>query len=151
MFLKRASDAELWCFLLSTPEQTFTQPFIQVLIKDNIKVPCHWPLCAGNSPVTGEFPAEKISIWWRHRGPDFNDAGPLLLHGADPPQLQLFSSLRHCNGMGGTAVTVVLLALATSILTGEIWWILIWDCEITLCVTLQWIRIYVFINDELVS
>ena len=30
-------------------------------------------LCAGNSPVTGEFPvqmasnAEKISIWWRHR------------------------------------------------------------------------------------
>ena len=30
-------------------------------------------LCAGNSPVTGEFPAqgasntENISIWWRHR------------------------------------------------------------------------------------
>ena len=29
-------------------------------------------LCAGNSPVTGEFPAqkasntEKVSIWWRH-------------------------------------------------------------------------------------
>ena len=29
-------------------------------------------LCAGNSPVTGEFPAqmasnaENISIWWRH-------------------------------------------------------------------------------------
>ena len=24
--------------------------------------------CAGNSPVTGEFPAQKdfISIWWRH-------------------------------------------------------------------------------------
>ena len=33
-------------------------------------------LCAGNSPVTGEFPtqmasnAEKVSIWWRH---DFRD------------------------------------------------------------------------------
>ena len=31
-------------------------------------------LCAGNSPVTGEFPAqmasyaEKVSIWWRHHG-----------------------------------------------------------------------------------
>ena len=31
-------------------------------------------LCAGNSPVTGEFPAqrarnaENISIWWRHHG-----------------------------------------------------------------------------------
>ena len=31
-------------------------------------------LCVGNSPVTGEFPAQKasnaedISIWWRHRG-----------------------------------------------------------------------------------
>ena len=30
-------------------------------------------LCAGNSPVTGEFPAqmaskaENVSIWWRHR------------------------------------------------------------------------------------
>ena len=34
-----------------------------------LRVTC---LCAGNSPVTGEFPtemasnAEKISIWWRH-------------------------------------------------------------------------------------
>ena len=31
-------------------------------------------LCAGNSPVTGEFPAQKasnaenVSIWWRHHG-----------------------------------------------------------------------------------
>ena len=31
-------------------------------------------LCAGNSPVTGEFPAqmasnaEIVSIWWRHHG-----------------------------------------------------------------------------------
>ena len=33
-------------------------------------------LCAGNSPVTGEFPAqrasnaENVSIWWRHHGQD---------------------------------------------------------------------------------
>ena len=33
-------------------------------------------LCAGNSPVTGEFPAqmasnaENVSIWWRHHGCD---------------------------------------------------------------------------------
>ena len=33
--------------------------------------------CAGNSPVTGEFPAqmasdaENISIWWRHHGDSF--------------------------------------------------------------------------------
>ena len=32
-------------------------------------------LCAGNSPVTGEFPAQKasiaenVSIWWRHHAP----------------------------------------------------------------------------------
>ena len=32
-------------------------------------------LCAGNSPETGEFPAqmasntENVSIWWRHHGP----------------------------------------------------------------------------------
>ena len=37
----------------------------------NIKAPRHW-LCDGNSPVTGEFPAQKatnaenVSIWWRH-------------------------------------------------------------------------------------
>ena len=45
--------------------------FIQVQIKENIKAPRHW-LCAGNSPVTGEFPAQmannakNVSIWWRH-------------------------------------------------------------------------------------
>ena len=44
---------------------------IQAQIKENIKAPRHWPLC-GNSPVTGEFPAqmtsyaENVSIWWRH-------------------------------------------------------------------------------------
>ena len=41
--------------------------------QQNIKAPRHWPLC-GDSPVTGEFPAEmasnaeNVSIWWRHHG-----------------------------------------------------------------------------------
>ena len=40
-------------------------------IRENIKAPRHWPLC-GDSPVTGEFFAQKasyaenVSIWWRH-------------------------------------------------------------------------------------
>ena len=49
----------------------FTQPFIRAQIKENIKAPRHWPLW-GNSPGTGEFPAqmasnvENVSISWRH-------------------------------------------------------------------------------------
>ena len=41
-------------------------------------------LCAGNSPVTGEFPAqmasnaENVSIWWRHH--DFVFAGNIIVH-----------------------------------------------------------------------
>ena len=35
--------------------------FIQAQIKENIKAPRHWPLCAVNSPVTGEFPAQRAS------------------------------------------------------------------------------------------
>ena len=37
---------------------------------------CVTGLCAGNSPLTGEFPAqrasyaENVSIWWRHHGFD---------------------------------------------------------------------------------
>ena len=57
--------------LKSPASQLFTQPFIQTQIRENIKAPCHWPLC-GNSPVTGEFStqrasnAENISLWWCH-------------------------------------------------------------------------------------
>ena len=43
-------------------------------------------LCAGNSPETGEFPAqmasnsENVSIWWRHRARGFgNSATPGLV------------------------------------------------------------------------
>ena len=59
--------------LKSPASRLFTQVFIQVQIKENIKAPRHWPLC-GNSPVTGEFPTQRasdannISIWWCHRG-----------------------------------------------------------------------------------
>ena len=42
-------------------------------------------LCAGNSPVTGEFPAqrannaENVSLWWRHHGRDWQESNGLWL------------------------------------------------------------------------
>ena len=57
--------------LKSPASRLFTQSYVQAQIKGNIKAPRHWP-CEGNSPVTGEFPAqrasnaENVSIWWRH-------------------------------------------------------------------------------------
>ena len=42
---------------------TFTQPFVQAQIKENIKPPRHCPFCAVNSPVTGVSPAQM-----RHHG-----------------------------------------------------------------------------------
>ena len=45
----------------------FTQPFIQVQIKENIKAPRHWPLCGeftGDRQMDSN--AENVSIWWRH-------------------------------------------------------------------------------------
>ena len=60
-----------WQRLKSPASRLFTQPFIQTQIKENIKAP-HTGLCAGNSPGTGEFPAQiasntkNVSIWWRH-------------------------------------------------------------------------------------
>ena len=62
-----------WC-LKSPASPLFTQPFSQPQIKENNKAPRYWPR-AGNSPVTGEFPAqrasnaENVSIWWRHHTP----------------------------------------------------------------------------------
>ena len=59
--------------LKSSAFRLLTQPYVQAQIKENITDPRHW-LCDGNSPVTGEFPAQKtsnaedVSIWWRHRG-----------------------------------------------------------------------------------
>ena len=50
---------------------SFTQPFVQVHIKENIKAPRHWPL---TDEFTGDLwiPTQRasnvgdISIWWRH-------------------------------------------------------------------------------------
>ena len=50
----------------------FTQPFFSVAHQRKHPSTASPGLCAGNSPVTGEFPAqrasnaENISIWWRH-------------------------------------------------------------------------------------
>ena len=65
-----SSNWERWR-LKSPASPLLTQPLIQAQIKENIKAPRHWPLC-GNSPLTGEFPAQMasnakiVSIWWRH-------------------------------------------------------------------------------------
>ena len=46
---------------LKSPASTlFTQPFTQAQIKENIKVPRHWPLCAEFTGA-GEFPAQMAS------------------------------------------------------------------------------------------
>ena len=56
--------------LKSPAPRLFTQPFIQAQIKKS-KLRATG-LCEGNTPVTGEFPAQKaskaenVSIWWRH-------------------------------------------------------------------------------------
>ena len=42
-------------------------------------------LCAGNSPVTGEFPAQKagnaenVFIWWRHHAPAMVTEAPIFV------------------------------------------------------------------------
>ena len=57
--------------LKSPAARLFTQSFIRAQIKENIKVPRHWPSCE-EFTGTGEFPAqrasnaENVSIWWRH-------------------------------------------------------------------------------------
>ena len=47
---------------------------------------CVTGLCVGNSPVTGEFPAqrasnvENFSIWWRHHDPQTRSILYMLMH-----------------------------------------------------------------------
>ena len=54
------AQALRWRWRLKSPAfRLFTQLFVQVQIRENIKAPRHW-LSEGNSPVTGEFP---------HKGP----------------------------------------------------------------------------------
>ena len=57
--------------LKSSASRLFTQQFIRAQIKENIKVPRHWPLCG---ELTGDrwIPAQMASnaknvfFWWRH-------------------------------------------------------------------------------------
>ena len=55
--------------LKSPASRLFTQPSMQTKKTSKLRVT---GLCARNSPVTGEFPAqrasdaENVSIWWRH-------------------------------------------------------------------------------------
>ena len=46
--------------LKSPASPLFTQPFIQVQIKENTKAPRHWHLW-GISPANAEFPAQMTS------------------------------------------------------------------------------------------
>ena len=46
--------------LKSPASGLFAQLFVQVQIKENIKVPPHWPLW-GEPPVTGGFPSQRAS------------------------------------------------------------------------------------------
>ena len=55
----------------SPASRLFTQPFIQVHIKENIKAPRHWPLWGEFTgdrwiPAQRANNAENVSIWWRH-------------------------------------------------------------------------------------
>ena len=91
--------------LKSSASWLFTQPFIQTQIKENIKAPCHWPLC-GEFTGTGEFPtqrasyAENVSIWWRH-----NDDGfcPAWCHSEwmpwRPPPCMILREPQHLAGL----------------------------------------------------
>ena len=58
----RITMTSLWARsrLKSPAPRLFAQPFIQAQIKENIKVPRHWPLC-GDFTGTGEFPAQMAS------------------------------------------------------------------------------------------
>ena len=57
-------------------------------------------LCAGNSPVTGEFPAqiasyaENVSIWWRHHGITML-MHPVYVKFESHPQLQWLYQCAH--------------------------------------------------------
>ena len=62
-----------WWRLKSPASRLFTQSLFRPRSKKTSKLRVNG-LCAGNSPVTGEFPAQRasnadnVSIWWRHHG-----------------------------------------------------------------------------------
>ena len=57
--LSHYSDVIIARWRLKSPASSlFTQPHSQVEIKENIKAPCHWPVC-----LTSEFPAPPWTNW----------------------------------------------------------------------------------------
>ena len=57
-------------------------------------------LCVGNSPVTGEFPAqmasnmENVSIWWRHHGSPYTGMSSHYLYNDDESLPSFLALLR---------------------------------------------------------
>ena len=83
---------------------------VQAQIKENIKAPCQAGLCEGNSPATGEFPAqrasyaENVSIWWRHHRIHVNDpSSQNKCHSAHYYHIPW--SCFTCLGIGSTVVS----------------------------------------------
>ena len=62
---------------------------IRTQIKENITKLRATSLCVGNSPMTGEFPAQRasyaknVSIWWRHHEKHMNSAQVCLRNGME--------------------------------------------------------------------
>ena len=66
-------------WLLRSPtSRLYTQPCIQVQIKENIKALRHWPLCGEFTefPTQSASNAENVSIWWSHHANAFRNTGP---------------------------------------------------------------------------
>ena len=104
--------------LKSPASPLFTQPFIQVQIKENIKAPQHWLLCGEFTgdrwiPAKMASNAEYVSIWWRHHGFDILPFMCWSLHMAklmplrikstnsttikSPPSIQVILLLKYCS------------------------------------------------------
>ena len=69
-FITMTSKLARWR-LKSPASRLFTRQFIRAQIKENIKVPRHWPLCGeftGDRWIPRQMAsnAENVSIWWRH-------------------------------------------------------------------------------------
>ena len=121
-------------YLKSPASQLFTQQFLQVQIKKTSKLRVTG-LCAGNSPVTGEFPtqrasnAENISIWWRHHECVLEKSGWPCSEGARQPlSLSHAGNPGHYNGTGQQGIihgaprdTISRVAFDTFILRQEIY------------------------------
>ena len=91
--------------LKSPASRLFIRPFIRAQIKANVKAPRHWPLCVGNSPGTGEFPAqmasnaENVSIWWRHHWLHQYPSWPLSIKRVEVLDVTMIVSLWNLTGI----------------------------------------------------